>query len=73
MNAKGLGTLMTYWLDTRSKRDSMMGFDDNSSRDSKDLTTRGENIKTYEEAKYERLIDWMTEVFSSYVKKIVSI
>ena len=67
MNAKGLGALQTYWLDAALKRDHA------NNSENGDNTERGieRDAKKYEETKQERLIDWMTEVFTGYVKKIV--
>jgi hypothetical protein len=76
--AKGLGALQTFWFEQETKAETV-----NSSDGSITSATGSEGdtpaIKQTEvtkrmdlESKHGRHVDWMTEVLSDYVKKIVS-
>ena len=67
--AKGLGVLKTFWIEQETKQQA-----GNSSNSSNSETGSEGDTSTItdSESKHERLVDWMTEVLSEYVKKIVS-
>jgi hypothetical protein len=75
--AKGLGALKTFWLEQETKQQAV----DSTNRTSSDTGSEGDTppnkqIEVAErmdlETKHGRHVDWMTEVLSDYVKKIVS-
>jgi hypothetical protein len=69
VDAKGLGKIRTFWLDIEGRLDDFIREDATDSTEemsnmlSHDFSTRG---------KSSRLIDWMTEMLSDYLKKVVS-
>jgi hypothetical protein len=67
--AKGLGVLKTYWLDPESKFEFTGG--SNESGEGSQSTLLGASVEATM-MKHERLVHWMTDVLSVYMKNIVS-
>jgi hypothetical protein len=67
--AKGLGVLKTYWLDTQSKFEFTGGSNESGLASQLNRLNPSSKANTL---KHERLIHWMTDVLSVYMKNIVS-
>jgi hypothetical protein len=67
--AKGLGVVKTFWLDPESKFEGIGGSNESGEgSQSKRLSVSCEATKK----KNGRLVNWITDVLSVYMKKIVS-
>ena len=68
VNAKGLGTINTFWLDVDNKSGSSESSDEINDESVRETRVVGIDAGP----KNDRLVDWMTEILSEYIKKVVS-
>lgn len=72
VNAKGKGTLNTFWVNPSAKRAlSSSGSGTDTSEASNLALSFGLHCNIFNE-KQERLVDWMTEMLSETIKKVVA-
>ena len=70
--AKGLGAMSTYWVDPERKKnsDSSVAGDAKSVAETVSRTSSASGNAVM--VRHERLVGWMVELLSEYLKKIVS-